>query len=109
MSKLTYLIGVLLVIPCGVTVACPGDGARCDGRVMLADAHDYDASRYLESDDGVEHGPLSVHVTTFDGSPATPGVWYERPRRPGDEEAPARPHDLPVAPFDRQLFDRESR
>lgn len=110
MTKPTCLFGALLLLPLSLAHACPDSGAaRCDAHVMLADARDNGEYRYLESEDGGERGPLSVHVTTFDGSPATPGMWYERPGPQRDDDGRTGQRELPAAPFDRQPFDREER
>lgn len=109
MHKLTSLLGLLLLIPCGVAVACPDGGVRCATRLMLVDARDRDELRYQESGDDTERGPLSVHVTTFDGSPSSPGMWYERPHDQRDDDSLTPRGNVPAAPFDRDPFDREHR
>lgn len=110
MTRHSYLFGALLLTTASVAHACPGGAiAPCDAHAALADARDYQENPYLESDEGGARGPLSVHVTTFDGSPSTPGMWYERPRSQAEEEALIRQHEMPAAPFDRPLFDNRDR
>ncbi len=103
MTRHSCLFGALLLTTLSVAHACPGGGiAPCDAR-------DYQENRYLESDQGGARGPLSVHVTTFDGSPSAPGMWYERPRGPLEDEGVTRQRDMPAAPFDRPPFDNRDR
>jgi hypothetical protein len=102
MNKFTFVFALLMLTATGGTHACSNTrDADCTAATLLADASGDERMRFLESSEGGEQGPLSVRVTTFDGSPSSPGMWYERPRKELDDGIPQYRSDTPRAPFDR--------
>lgn len=102
MNKLTWIFALLMLTATGGTYACPNSGnTECVTLTLLADAGSEEQMRYRESHEGDQQGPMTVRVTTFDGSPSTPGMWYERPRRYLEDESLPHRSLTPAAPFDR--------
>lgn len=103
MNKLTWISALLMLTAAGDAHACSGSNdAKCLAAALLAASDHEEYQRYREPDEGDPQGPLSVHVTTFDSSPATPGMWYERPRRHIEDEDSQQQSATSRAPFDRQ-------
>lgn len=102
MNKASFLIALIMLTAASGTHACsPNRDAECVAATLLADARGEEPMRFRESHEGDEQGPLSIRVTTFDGSPSTPGMWYERPRRELEDGVQQYGSDMPRAPFDR--------
>lgn len=102
MKKFTFVFALLTLTATSATHACSNTrDADCMATTLLADARADEQMRFLESNESGEQGPLSVRVTTFDGSPSTPGMWYERPRKELDDGVQQYRSDVPRAPFDR--------
>ena len=102
MRKFAFVFALLALTTTNGTHACSNTrDADCRAATLLADASGDERMRFLESDESGEQGPLSVHVTTFDGSPSTPGMWCERPRKERDDGIQQYRSDTPRAPFDR--------
>lgn len=102
MNKLTRTFALLMLTASGAAYACPNArNAECVAPMLLADAGNEEQMRYRESDERDQQGPMSVRVTTFDGSPSTPGMWYERPGRQIEDESLQHRSLTPAAPFDR--------
>jgi hypothetical protein len=108
MNKLNCIFSLLMLIATATTYACTGaSGADCMTPMRIADARsDEDRMRYRYSDEAEQQAPLTVRVTTFDGSLSTPGTWYERPRSQIEEESLSQQPVTPRAPFDRHGFER---
>jgi len=102
MNKLTLVSALIMLVATSGTYACSNVGAApCVPSALLADARGDEQMRLLEPHERDEPGPLTVRVTTFDSSPSTPGVWYERPRGNIEDEALPQRRLTPRAPFDR--------
>ena len=102
MNKLTRVFALLMLTASGATYACPNSGnVECVTLTLLADAGSEEQMRYRESGEGDQQGAMTVRVTTFDGSPSTAGMWYERPRGNIDDESLQQRPVTPRAPFDR--------
>lgn len=102
MNKFTFVFALLMLTATSSAHACPNTrDTDCMAATLLADARADEQMRFLESNESGEQGPLSVRVTTFDGSPSTPGMWYERPRKEIDDGVQQYRSDVPRAPFDR--------
>ena len=103
MNKLTGIFALMMLTVTSAAGACThSGGAECATPMRLADARgDEERLRYRDNDESEQQGPLSVRVTTFDGSPSNPGMWYERPRSRIEEESLLNQPATPRAPFDR--------
>lgn len=102
MNMPTFAVGLLALVATNSSQAgCnPGD-ARCAMSSALADATVAEQMRLQDTDAAANTGPLTIRMTTFDGSPTTPGMWYEQPSRHIDSLAIPERSNMPRSPFDR--------